>query len=413
MKKTLNILILTLLISFGFLTGLKAETKTLNCNYRRNYMGDSSSQYSFDFKVQYTYDTNKEKVEFSIPTTEYTVGGTKFKLNTSNMNLKNGFGVSYLNNQYKTISSGECPIIYTSDLKNKGANEVLLRVSDQDLSAYNTGYFKVTVLDNNGNDANTGASKEDKICNLRINSTAVGKDANTKNQYRIFEFKFVTKPTGSVFLTFGQDSSFGNATREITGTESSSLAQVWVLKNNASFSGDTYVRITNEEADLIKKALAYNSNACPQLYVNPTDQKNTYELSTKKVGNGTAASEDFTVDNDETFMELVKSGVINLPISNEIGTCVTYLGEANTEGTIAYYLQIAFTIIKIASIVILIVTAMLDLASVITNSKDKLTDEINKYVKRLIVLIIILLLPTFLDILGNVIGIEDILCGIK
>lgn len=413
MKKTLKILVFTLIISFCFLTSLRAEIKTLECNYRRNYMGDSSSKYSFDFEMNYNYDTKKKKVEFSIPTTEYTVGGTKFKLNSSNMNLKNGFGVSYLNKKYDEISSGKCPIIYTQDVKNKNTNEVFLRVSDEDLSSYNTGFFKVTVLDGNGNDANTGASRDDKICNLRINSTAVGTDVTTKNQYRIFEFQFVTKPNGSVFLTFGQDSTYGNATQEITGTGSDTKAQVWTLKNSTTFTGNTYIRITNEEAQNIKNALAYNSKVCPQLYVNPTDNKNIYELSTKKKENGTTASDKFSVDDDETFTELVKSGVINLPISNEIGTCVTYLGSADTEGTIASYLQVAFTIIKVGSIVILIVTAMLDMSSAITNSKDNLTDTINKYVKRLIILIIILLLPTFLDVFGNVIGIDDILCGIK
>lgn len=413
MKKTMKLLIFTLIMSFGFLTALKAETKTLNCNYRRNYMGDSSSKYSFDFEMKYTYDTSKKNVDFSIPKTEYTAGGTKFKLNSSNMNLKSGFGTSYLNKKYDEISSGKCPIIYTQDVKNKNTNEVFLRVSDEDLSTYNTGFFKVTVLDGNGNDANTGASRDDKICNLRINSAAVGTDVATKNQYRIFEFQFVTKPNGSVFLTFGQDSTYGNATQEITGTGSDTKAQVWTLKNSTTFTGNTYIRINNEEAQNIKKALAYNSKVCPQLYVNPTDNKNTYELSTKKKENGTTASDKFSVDDDETFTELVKSGVINLPISNEIGTCATYLGTADTEGTIASYLQVAFTIIKVGSIVILIVTAMLDMASVITNSKDNLTDTINKYVKRLIILIIILLLPTFLDVFGNVIGIDDILCGIK
>ena len=34
-------------------------------------------------------------------------------------------------------------------------------------------------------------------------------------------------------------------------------------------------------------------------------------------------------------------------------------------------------------------------------------------VKRLIAVLILLLLPTFIDMIGNIIGITDILCGIK
>ncbi len=410
MKKTLKIIILTFILSFACMLNLNAETKTLECKYRRNYMGDSSSKYNFDFTVKFSYDTKKKSVTYSLPKTVYHASGIKYTLNGSNLSFK-----STLNKKYNLISNGECPVIYTSDVVDSGTgNSVLLNVSENDLSTYNTGYHTATVLDDDGNDSSTGATSEDKICNIRINSASVGSDVTRKNEYKIYEFKFVTKPNGSVFLTFGQDSSFGEATRELSGTGSDTLAQVWTLKNNLDFTGDTYVRITSEEAKNIKSLLSYSSKTCPNLYLNYTGTGKVYELSTKESSSTVAtASEDFSVDNDATYTELISKGVINMPISDEIGTCETYLGNADTEGTIAYYLQIAFTIIKVVSIVIVIVTAMIDLASVVTSDKDNLMDTVKKYVKRLIILIIILLLPTFIDLLGTILGLDNILCGIK
>lgn len=100
-------------------------------------------------------------------------------------------------------------------------------------------------------------------------------------------------------------------------------------------------------------------------------------------------------------------------VSANIGTCVTYLGSASTDGSIANFLDKIYDIIKVLAIIIAIVWSMLDLAKVIINDKDELSKVVKKVAKRLVILLIILLLPLFIDIIGNLIGKDDILCGIR
>lgn len=111
------------------------------------------------------------------------------------------------------------------------------------------------------------------------------------------------------------------------------------------------------------------------------------------------------------------SGEFGLPfggkVSDTISTCVEYLGSASTPGTIAELLNQIYFIIKVGSVILVIVLSMLDFATVATKSKDELMASVRKFVTRLIILVILLLLPTIIDILGNIIGIEDALCGIK
>lgn len=89
-------------------------------------------------------------------------------------------------------------------------------------------------------------------------------------------------------------------------------------------------------------------------------------------------------------------------------TCSNLLSEDLVD-----YLQTAYTIIKVGSIVIMIVMSMLDIAKTITSSKDDLMAAVVKWVKRLVILIIILMLPAVIDMIGDMIGYSDILCGIK
>lgn len=100
-------------------------------------------------------------------------------------------------------------------------------------------------------------------------------------------------------------------------------------------------------------------------------------------------------------------------VSDTISTCVQYLGSAEKDGTIANLLNKVYFIIKVGSIILVIVLSMLDFAMSTTKSKDELMSTVKKLVYRLIILVIILLLPTFIDMIGNIIGIEDALCGIK
>lgn len=100
-------------------------------------------------------------------------------------------------------------------------------------------------------------------------------------------------------------------------------------------------------------------------------------------------------------------------VSSTISTCVEYLGSADTDGTIANLLDKVYFIIKVGSIILVIVMSMLDFAMNTTKSKDELMVTVKKFAIRLVILVVILLLPTLIDIVGNIMGIEEILCGIK
>ncbi len=96
----------------------------------------------------------------------------------------------------------------------------------------------------------------------------------------------------------------------------------------------------------------------------------------------------------------------NLP---DVPTCVDYLGVATIN-----YLQIGFNVIKYLAVIILLVLCIIDFIKAITSQdKDLLKKAINTSVKRLIIAIIIFFLPTVIDFLLKLFGIEDGTCGIR
>lgn len=103
-------------------------------------------------------------------------------------------------------------------------------------------------------------------------------------------------------------------------------------------------------------------------------------------------------------------------ISNKIGKCVDYLGLAGDEnpGEIADFLDTMYTIVKIGAILLTIVMSMLDFAGTVSKSKDELMATVKKWTTRLIIVVIVLLAPTFIEMIGDIIlGTENCLCGIK
>ena len=106
-------------------------------------------------------------------------------------------------------------------------------------------------------------------------------------------------------------------------------------------------------------------------------------------------------------------GFLDNPVNENVGKCVDYLGRASESNSLAYLLDGVYNLIKIFSIVLVLLMSMLDFAKTITDNRDELMHSIKKFTTRIIVLIVILLLPSVIDMIGNLLGIEDILCGIK
>lgn len=142
-----------------------------------------------------------------------------------------------------------------------------------------------------------------------------------------------------------------------------------------------------------------------------TAKDNKFLITASPVSGGDAASikvsTNYSVSGDKNY------AWNNGKPSTSVGACVDYLGSASTENTPAYYLNKAFFIMKIVSILGVILFSMLDFASQITANKDNLIPTAKKCGKRIIMVILLLLLPTFIDMIGNIIGQQDILCGIK
>lgn len=98
-------------------------------------------------------------------------------------------------------------------------------------------------------------------------------------------------------------------------------------------------------------------------------------------------------------------------ISTEDSSCMQLLGGSGS--SMIEFIQNAWTVIKVLSIVLSVVFGVFDFVKASASSKDKLSESLNTSIKRIIIVIIVLLLPTIIDIVGNILGQENILCGIR
>ena len=118
-------------------------------------------------------------------------------------------------------------------------------------------------------------------------------------------------------------------------------------------------------------------------------------------------------ESQEEYASSAESDWDKPAISNVTGLCTDYLGHASIDGTLANTLDKLFTILKVGAIVIFIIASMLNLSGVITSDKSELGPEFKKFGKRAVILLLILLLPTMIDMVFGLFGYTDVLCGIK
>lgn len=95
-------------------------------------------------------------------------------------------------------------------------------------------------------------------------------------------------------------------------------------------------------------------------------------------------------------------------------TCTSLLGRTDEKQSPAWYLSIAFNVVKYVAIILLIVFSIMDYVSAITsNDSDSLKKANSKFIKRLVICIIIFLLPFLLNFVLNYISDRQTgLCGI-
>ena len=108
------------------------------------------------------------------------------------------------------------------------------------------------------------------------------------------------------------------------------------------------------------------------------------------------------------------------PTISEINDCVTLLGSPKTEGTPAYYVSVAFRVVKYVAVGLLIVLSTIDfISAIMSQDKEILNKTVTKVVKRFVLCVVIFILPTILDLVLQYINdsqyLEQVklgLCGI-
>ncbi len=96
-----------------------------------------------------------------------------------------------------------------------------------------------------------------------------------------------------------------------------------------------------------------------------------------------------------------------------VGTCVSYIGLVGAGDNIASFLDNIWDIIKVGSVILVIVFGMFDFSKAVANDKEKVPEVVKKIALRLLLLVALLLLPTIIDAIGKLAGVNDVLCGIK
>ena len=93
--------------------------------------------------------------------------------------------------------------------------------------------------------------------------------------------------------------------------------------------------------------------------------------------------------------------------------CKYLLGDPDTEGNLAYYIQKALDIIKYVGIILCIVLTSVDFAKALfTNDKDMLKPLSKKAFSRLVYVVMLFFLPIIVKTLLSLIGAYGT-CGIK
>ena len=415
MKKTLKILVLTLLVSFGFLTGLKAESKTLDCKYRRNYMGDPNSKYNFDFTITFIANTDNTSVGHRLSDNSFTAGDKTFTVRIQEGFIDGDDAVGtavgpYISWNNKTFSEqilkGECLPLYFSEDQEKKVVDIFpySAVSNRNI-------LSLTNVDSSNNDVNVNLNSNEKVCQLSIDKVTLQKktgkslNADDYSNNRVYTFNVITRNDDTVFIKFFDGKEYGVKSL-ITRSGVSNYA--WENSVSLGFLNSKKISLKDDAVDSFKNAFKYDNVTCPSIFLNLNGSR--FDISLTKSDNSIEVSPDFKVEESETLKQLAKDlGFFkNITVSDEVSGCLAYVGE-----DLAEMLQTIYTIIKIVSIILTIVLSMVDFLSVLTKDKDELMNTVKKWVRRLIIVIVILLLPTFIDIIGNIAGKEDILCGIR
>lgn len=406
MKKGFMI-ILTFVLSFMCMMGVVKAEDGLSCTFLYDPTGENSDSTSVVLPITF-YNTNGPSTTVNGKTLElYSSDG---RIDTSKypyvkVSDGNGYYIAKSNNYSESLSLyiedgkifWDCSLtsIYAyvrekKDINNKKVKFLILSSSQIDGTklidktandsgankAYFKGGFDFCTLNSIGKSDN---AEKCRINGLKQSNIIINKDAN------------------------------GNWYASIDGykekiNENASGDYVWEKRGALG-----YVRpfvITKDDWSALKSAVEAKTN---EIYVTAKNKK--FVITVNAISDGDAesvkVSADYSVSGDSNYVW----NQVNP--SKTVGACVNYLGSASTPNTPANYLNKAFFIMKIVAILGTILFNALDFAGEVTSNKDNLIPTAVKCAKRIVIVILLLLLPTFIDLAGQLIGKSDILCGIK
>lgn len=409
MKKGLTF-ILTFILSFICITSYVNAEDGLSCTFLYDTTNENSDKSSITLPINFYGDNYLGNFKMTVKGKSINRYSNDGNLDVSNYPYveKNGtrYYIAYSDGFNAAQSFGtnddgnvkwDCSLIkiYTreSERKNTSGNKVKVLILSSNLSDGKLLIDKSTTEINSGSTTFKGGFD---LCALNsIGDTKSAEQCRTKGkqQSNIIINKDVN---GNWYVSIDGNKSLVD--------ENASGNYVWTGNGNLSYKKG--FAITKEDWESLKSAIENNAK---DIYVTAKDNK--FLITASPVSGGDAASikvsTNYSVSGDNSY------AWNNGKPSTSIGACVNYLGSASTENTPAYYLNKAFFIMKIVSILGVILFSMLDFASQITANKDNLIPTAKKCGRRLIIVILLLLLPTFIDMIGNIIGQQDILCGIK
>ena len=219
-------------------------------------------------------------------------------------------------------------------------------------------------------------------------------------------FTVTIAPDKNGTYTPTSESKVNNSAKD---TNNESAQKTIVCNYNTSDCGGYTVRVISNQVYITLKTTGYQvmnnlkasyfaNGTCPKVYV--LKNNNTCYFDNKLINQNYESSTGEAI-NPETGEKPAppssSSGSSNL---EKLNGCSSLLEDPNTPGTPAYYLSFAFSIMRYAAIILLIVMTIMDFTgSVAAQDNDVMKKAMGKLSKRAIMLVIIFFLPTVIDLM--------------
>lgn len=422
MKKIYWTLLLLLLIPINVFAGgnkddsTKTIQKGVQCHYHLTNPEDEKNLMDFNVKIiDYTDGTHSMFCKYGNDT-EGNCNGAIASHSVNGRFIYFGYE-DYFYSTYND-NGGVCPETYTSLNVSEQTYYIKLVVGSGDtIYSSSKPYMKTTSTD--GVTWTQPSSKsEDKITTLNTCTYNFGTDiglSTTKYHYNITmeltKTHNETKNTYHYNLTLKDPDQ--NKSLTFKNIQNQGLKGGWVNTFPAPTkpSGNEVNIFVSEQSfkDMIDNGCISKDKVGAYFDVTATDNwrivvtTDQEELADAAENGENTYNGDSKIENEYTYPATKFNGDLNL---NTGKGCTSYLGDAETPGQPAYYLQFVFDLMKYAAIILLFVLTIIDFAkATATSDNDAIKKAIGKAVKRLIIAVVIFLLPILIKFLFQLLGI--------